>query len=194
MERHQFTLIVEGPDLQGDQQVAALLGAGCDDALIGKVGSVQYLDFDREAGTYAEAVFEAVASVEHAVPGARVIQLAADDLVTMAEIAELTGRSRESIRLLIAGERGPGSFPTPATHFRTRNRMWRWMAVAAWFAVALDEPQSTGDPGLAQFIVAFNSGLAFRNDGESLSGPDATRIRDLAFSEPPEAAPIASTA
>ncbi len=36
MPSHQFTLIVEGPDLRSDTVVAALFDAGRDDALIGR--------------------------------------------------------------------------------------------------------------------------------------------------------------
>ena len=35
--------------------------------------------------------------------------------------------------------------------------MWKWQEVAVWFAHALDEPQTVGDPGIAQFITAFNA-------------------------------------
>ena len=126
MTAHRFMLIVEGPDLQDGVHVDALFEAGCDDATVGRVGATQYLDFDREAETLANAVFEAAEAIEAAVPEARVVHLGPDDLVTMSDIAERTGRTRESVRLLINGERGPGGFPAPATHLKSRNRMWEW--------------------------------------------------------------------
>jgi hypothetical protein len=175
MTTHQFTIIVDGPDLQEEAHVQALFEAGCDDATVGRVGTLQYLDFDREAEIFAEAVLSATTAIETAVPEARVIHLEPDDLVTMAEIAERTGRTRESVRLLTSGQRGPGGFPAPATHFKSRYRMWRWQAVAAWFAEALGETQVVGDPGRAQFITAFNAGLAWRNVEE----PQRTRLHSL---------------
>ena len=168
MSTHEFTLIVEGPDLQDESHVDALFEAGFDDATIGRVGSIQYLDFDREAESFADAVLSATETLELAVPGARVVHLEPDDLVTMSEIAERVGRTRESVRLLISGDRGPGRFPSPATHFRSRQRMWRWQGVAAWFAVSLGEPQLVGDPGRAQFITAFNAGLIWREVDKDL--------------------------
>lgn len=176
MTAHDFTLIIEGPDLQDQAHVDALFEAGFDDATIGRVGSIQYLDFDREAESFADAVFSATEGLETAVPGIRVVHLEPDDLVTMSEIAEKVGRTRESIRLLISGDRGPGGFPAPATHFRSRQRMWRWQEVAVWFAEQLDESQVAGDPGRAQFITAFNAGLKWREVDKDLQD----RIRQLA--------------
>ncbi len=179
MTAYEFTMIVEGPDLQDDANVEALFEAGCDDATVGRVGGVQYLDFDREAESLPSAVASAAEAIEAAVPGARVVHLEPDDLVSMAEIAERTGRTRESVRLLVSAERGPGGFPAPATHFRRRHRMWRWQQVAVWFAKELNEPQLVGDPGTAQFITAYNAGLAWRQVNADLHPEDRQRIRRL---------------
>lgn len=179
MTVHQFTLIVEGPDLQTEDHVDALLEAGCDDATVGRVGTTQYLDFDREAETLADAVLEATEAVETTIPGARVVHVEPDDLVTMAEIARRTGRSRESVRLLINGDRGPGRFPPPATHFKSRNRMWKWQEVAAWFADALDEESPESDPTTSAFVAAFNAGLRLRRAEARLDEADRQRIREF---------------
>lgn len=176
MSSHEFTLIVEGPDLQDATVADALFEAGLDDATIGRVGSIQYLDFDREAESFVDAVFSATEGLESAVPGSRVVHLEPDDLVTMSEIAERVGRTRESVRLLISGDRGPGGFPAPATHFRSRQRMWRWQEVAVWFAERLGEEQLVGDPERAHFITAFNAGLKWRTVDKELQN----RIRRLA--------------
>jgi hypothetical protein len=178
---HQFTLIVEGADLQDEASADALFEAGCDDATIGRVGATQYLDFDREAASFADAVFDATRAVEGALPGARVVHLEPDDLVTMSEIAERTGRTRESVRLLVSGDRGPGGFPAPATHFRSRQRMWRWQEVAAWFVEELGEAElRAGDGKTAAFIVAFNAGLTLRAARGRIPAEERRRLRKLA--------------
>lgn len=41
----QFTLIVEGPDLQSDEVINQVFENGCDDALVGRTSGIQYLDF-----------------------------------------------------------------------------------------------------------------------------------------------------
>lgn len=97
----------------------------------------------------------------------------------MSEIAERTGRTRESVRLLIGGDRGPGGFPAPVTYFRSRQRMWRWQEVAVWFAESLDEPQLVGDSSRAQFITAVNANLQWRNVHKKLSTRDQERLRQI---------------
>jgi hypothetical protein len=57
--------------------------------------------------------------------------------------------------------------------------MWRWQQVAVWFAQVLDEPQLVGDPGTAQFITAFNAGLAWRQVDDDLNPEDRERVRTL---------------
>ena len=73
MPVHHFTLIVEGTDLQAEPTIDALFEAGCDDATVGRVDGVQYVDFDREAESLAEAVLSAVRDVEK-VDGAAVLR------------------------------------------------------------------------------------------------------------------------
>ena len=64
MQRFTFTLTVEGRGFQAGEVVDALFDAGCDDALVGSSEGVQFLDFDREAGSFGEAVLSAVSDVE----------------------------------------------------------------------------------------------------------------------------------
>lgn len=179
MSGYRFTLMVDGPDLQEAEHAEALFQMGCSDATIGRRGEVQYLDFDRSAETLAGAVFEAMAAIEGAVPGARVVRLEPDDLVTMAEIADRTSRTRESVRLLVAGERGPGGFPAPATHALSRLRLWRWSAVAAWFAGVLGQPVPGDDGADARFAAALNAGLDLRHCQEGLPAAERRHILSL---------------
>jgi len=179
MNSYRFTLMIEGPDLQEAAHSEALFRRGCGDAAIGRRAEAQYLDFDRVSRTFPEAVFGAIAAVEAAVPGARVVHLEPDDLVTMAEIADRTSRTRESVRLLIAGERGPGGFPAPATHSLSRLRLWRWSAVAVWFAEVLGRPVPGDDGAEARFVAALNAGLDLRYRQEGLSAADRRRILEL---------------
>ena len=118
--------------MQSDNAIDALFEAGCDDALVGCIDGIQYLAFDREAPNPETAILCAIADVER-LPGVEVIRLAGGGLVSMADIAGYTGRTRESIRLLIVNERGPGGFPAPVTDPRTRYRLWRWSEVRRWF-------------------------------------------------------------
>ena len=64
----------------------------------------QYLDFDRDTSCLEEAVLSAVADIE-SVEGLEVVRIAGAGLVSMSDIAARTGRTRESVRLLVAGAR-----------------------------------------------------------------------------------------
>lgn len=176
MASYQFTLIVEGPDLQADDLIDAFYEAGCDDALVGRADGVQYLDFDREAASLEKAILSAVADVEH-VDGVEVVRLADAGLVSMADIATRMGRTRESVRLLIAGERGPGGFPPPVTDPRSRYRLWRWSEVDRWLSTHYGGQPIRSDDHVA---AAINAGLELRHHSRFVDPKGRSDLRQLA--------------
>ena len=115
-----------------DARLGALVEAGCDDATFSGKGDLIFAAFDRDAPAMLDVVISAIQAVE-SVEGLEVLHVDPDELVWASEIAERTGRSRPSIDQLIKGQRGPGGFPSPATH-ATRNPLWRWSEVEAWLA------------------------------------------------------------
>ena len=174
MPSYEFTLIVEGPDLQTSARIDALYEAGCDDALVGQSHGVQYLDFDRDAPSLDDAVLSAISNVE-SIEGVEVVRIAGAGLVSMADIAASTGRTRESVRLLVEGERGAGSFPAPVNDPRSRYRLWRSSEVRRWF-----EAGYGASPGLdADALVAINAGLDLRAHCKSLSAEHRAALREL---------------
>ena len=64
MPSFQFTLIVDGPDLQATPLIDSLFDAGCDDATVGCSKGMQYVDFDREADALDEAILSAIDDLE----------------------------------------------------------------------------------------------------------------------------------
>lgn len=132
-QTHSFTLFLAGANVLTDAAANALFAAGCDDAVFGERDGAQYAAFDREAASFREALVGALEAITNAVPGVRVVRIEPDDLVTMAAIAERTQVSREYVRLLMHGERGPGAFPPPVAYVDDRTRLWQWPAVAEWF-------------------------------------------------------------
>ena len=176
METYQFTLIIEGADLQTDDMIDALYDAGCSDALIGRADGVQYVDVDREASSLEEAILSAVADVEH-LEGVEVVRLADAGLVSMADIANRMGRTRESVRLLIAGERGPGGFPPPVTDPRGRYRLWRWSEVERWLTTHFGDQPTHHDDHVAE---AINAGLELRHHSRYVNPNGRIDLRQLA--------------
>lgn len=175
MATHSFTLIVEGPDLQSDEVIDALFDAGCDDALVGRADGIQYLDFDREADSLEDAVLSAVAGIEQ-VDGVEVVRIADAGLVSMADIAARTGRTRESIRLLISGERGQGGFPAPVTDPRSRYRLWRISEVEQWLGVHTGQIEESRDDHV---LAAISAGLKLRRHSAHVSSDRRGDLRDM---------------
>jgi len=132
MPNYEFTLILSGvSDVTGEME-SAVFEAGCDDALLGVQNGAVFLDFHRDADSPMNAIATAVADVTDA--GFEIERIEPDDLVSAADIARRTNRSRTSIMQLRKGQRGPGGFPNPVTCARGRTPVWRWSSVADWFA------------------------------------------------------------
>ena len=132
MSDYTFTLVLDRPRRLDDQLGDALFEAGCDDAAVGEHRGTVYLEFDREAPSFLHAVLSAIGDV-HSVPGAVVSHVEPDEHVTATEIADRIGRSRENVRQLAEGMRGPGGFPAPVSGASgRRTRFWRWSEVADW--------------------------------------------------------------
>jgi hypothetical protein len=153
---HPFTLVLESPQELTSEFEDAVFEAGCDDAALRRRGPTLYLEFHREAPSFREAVLSAIRDV-HSVPGARVARVEPDELVTASEIADRIGRTRESIRLLVEGARGPGGFPTAVSGASERRiRFWRWSEVADWLE---DHSIATGLRAQGRIIAAVNGAL-----------------------------------
>jgi predicted DNA-binding transcriptional regulator AlpA len=171
---HSFELITEGFSL-ADHGAIDRLYETCPDATVSGTDEVTRIGFDRERASFGEALLSAVRDVE-SVPGVRVVRVEPDELVWASEIAQRTGRSRQSITMLIAGQRGPGDFPRPLTH-PTRNPLWRWSEVAEWFARW--ERRDLTDAKRSTWIAAVNGVLEARRGAERLSADERQRLADL---------------
>ncbi len=80
MPRTTYNFVLEtcGRSVLDDEVFDALTEAGCDDAGIGRFLGVDHLDFDREAGSFCEAVRSAIEDVQ-SVPGVRVTRVVPGD-------------------------------------------------------------------------------------------------------------------
>lgn len=155
----EFELIAAGA--LDDETIDRLFEAGCDDATFGDANGTVTALFSREAAQLADAIGSAIAAVEAVLGRGAVIRVEPDELVWAAEIAQRVGRTRQSVRLLIDGRRGPGGFPPPAASV-TRNPLWRWSEVADWFGRYEGRPLA--DPERSAVIGAFNGALETRRN------------------------------
>lgn len=133
-EAHEFTLVLDRP-ITGDETDQLFETTG-GDAMPERATDHTLLHFARRAGSLLEAIASAVVDVEKA--GLTAAGVNASDLVDLPEIASRVRRSRESIRLLAAGRRGPGDFPPAQDGF------YSWVMVRAWFS--LYDPEAVGRP------------------------------------------------
>ena len=175
MSTFQFTLIVEGPDLEDVLRIGALFEAGCDDAAVGQSDGVQFVDFDREVRTLDRAILSAVEDLEK-LDGMEVVRIADAGLASLADIAARLGRTRESVRLLVKGARGPGGFPKPVTDPRSRYRLWRWSDVERWFTERLGEVLPLSQD---EVVATFNAALELRHYRSALAPAKPITIREL---------------
>jgi hypothetical protein len=160
----KFTLVLSGVTEVTTEVEGALFEAGCDDALVLSRDGVVYLDFDRERPSFREAVLSAITDVEQADIGAKVVRIEPDELVTMAEIARRLKRSRESIRQLASGLRGPGDFPPPVANLTQRSPIYRWADVQRWLREKKLLPGARAtEPGAAPPMASFDSLIAVLN-------------------------------
>lgn len=155
METYTFRLVMSDPI--DDEGADRLFEVGVDDGYpeTGPVG--HSIGFDREAADFQSAVLSAIEQVEKA--GFEVLRVEPDELVSAADIAERTGRTRQSISALINGTRGPGGWPRPVAG-NVRSPLWRWADVATWFE-DFDGSQHV-DKEHAALLAAVNEILAAR--------------------------------
>lgn len=156
LDTYVFRLAIA--DAIDDDGANSLFEAGVDDGAIESGPLGHSIAFDREERSMRAAVLSAIADVESA--GFEVLRVEPDELVSAADIAERTGRSRQSISTLIAGSRGPGSWPRPVAG-NVRSPLWRWSDVAVWFDAFDGNPRPRDDDD-ARFIAATNDVLAAR--------------------------------
>lgn len=139
---HDFTLVLNREP--SENELDALFEAGCDDS----TPEGELIHFDREGRSLAAAIASAVRDVEK-VPGLEAVGVVRDDAVTLLDIARRTQRTYESVRLLAAGQRGPGRFPEPRLVTTGGERVWDWPDVAAWLRDELGQQVETPPPELA---------------------------------------------
>lgn len=128
VDEYEFAMVVDRPI--ADDEIDALFDAGCDDAVPERQASRTLVHFVRAAPNLAVALVTALRDLEAA--GLVANSVRSDDLVTLREIAERTGRTPESVRLLATGRRGPGGFPSPLSDDGWS--VYSWAEVRPWFA------------------------------------------------------------
>jgi hypothetical protein len=170
MNNHTFTLRFIAPGKSAEDLSNTIYMRIDDASLMGPDDDGSFLlEFDRRAASLPGALVEAFEELITTVPDAAVLHVEEDDLATMADIAGRCGRTPESVRLLVAGRRGPGGFPPAAGRIDARTKVWRWADAAQWFDKVLGEPLP--DTAESAFLRAFNDALEIRRLAHRLDTP-----------------------
>ncbi len=145
-QEYDFALIIDGVDELNENIEKALFEAGSDDATFGILYGRLYGEFSRRAKSMQAAILSAIADIQKADIGARVLRVDDCNLVTASEIARRIGRTRQAVHQYITGVRGPGGFPGPDCHLNDDSPLWAWCEVLYWLVennfVRADEVES----------------------------------------------------
>lgn len=162
LHSHHFVLVLSGVTDETPKLEDALFESGCSDALIHYRNGTTYLEFDRTADNLEEAIISAIQNVESANIGAKVSSVGPDHFVNMSDIAKRSHLTRQSIFLIIKGERSDGTFPQPVLKPDNKSVLWRWSTVIEW----LYNHGKVKDENLiadAKIIENINSALELRD-------------------------------
>jgi hypothetical protein len=150
---HRFTIVVS--TVPTDEQTDAIFERSGGDLGVGgnpRTG-IGYITVDRRSESLAEAVDTALQDVESV--GLRPMRIVCEDDVTLQEIGDRIGRSREAVRLWAAGKKGPGGFPPPINPGSRGTTLYSWAEVAPWLKekIGLDVPEAQPDLVMASRLL-----------------------------------------
>lgn len=128
---YEFVLVLRDVDENTPGLEDAMFEAGCDDAMISYKNGVVSLTFDRKAANIQDAILSAIGSIESSSLNTSVDHIEGA-FVTLSEIAERSGFTKQAISLFIQGKRGNGHFPIPFTGVNSTSPIWRWADVLLW--------------------------------------------------------------
>ena len=107
-----FTFRVRVRDALDDDDANRLYEAVDEEISVETGARGHWVGFERAANSFLDAVIEALEQVMNLGFEPLAIE---DELVSIADIAEKTGRTRQSISMLVRGQRGGGGFPYRST-------------------------------------------------------------------------------
>lgn len=167
MTAYTATVVVEGLTL--DDQADSKLAEALPGSKTREADGVVYITGSAEGPSAKAAGLAFTKTLRELFPEAMLLRLD-QDLVSIPDIADRVARTRESVRLLVEGKRGPGNFPIPIGVVGEGTRIWPWAVVVKWFAEELDEDLGE-NPLQPEPAAAVDANLASKR----LIGPDHSK-------------------
>lgn len=141
LRTYDIALVVEDLDL--DDETTDRLLCALPDAVPSVTDGHVTISACATGGSAVAAAMSLISTLRTLFPTATILRVD-QDLVSIPDIAQRTGRNRESIRLLADGKRGPGNFPRPVGVVGDAIRVWPWAQVVTWFRDNLGEDPLDG--------------------------------------------------
>lgn len=126
MNTYAVSVIVEGFDMDSEYQNAGLECLSYD-AIVSSTAGLTIVDADVDAASEVDAILQLISDLRSL--NVTVVRLDAM-LVSVSEVADRTGVSRETARLWATGQRRDG-FPAPFTVVGS-SLYWAWSDVVEW--------------------------------------------------------------
>ncbi|HBB55089.1 MAG TPA: hypothetical protein DCZ49_02760 [Hyphomonadaceae bacterium] len=161
MKTHAFSIVASGLDPEMEGYEDRFYEAGCDDATLSFQKGVIIAEFAREALSFGEAVASAVEDIRKT--SAKVERVEPDYLVSLSDIAERSGLTRQAISLYTKAERGSG-FPNPVARVTSNSPLWDWLEVTEWLHA---QSKIDRDAVVEARIVKEANRFLERHDGQS---------------------------
>jgi hypothetical protein len=163
VSRFDVEVVLEGTDLPDD--VLDRLFDTLPDALPSFMNGVAKVTAPVDADDPETAALWLIATLRRLLPDARPVRLG-QDLVSISGIAERIGRTRESVRLLVHGSRGPGNFPPAVGAVGDGIRVWPWAVVVDWFRddLGVDLGERGIPPEVAAAVDAWLAGTSISRE------------------------------
>ncbi len=161
MPSYTVSVVIEGVDLTDN--ILDLLFQELEDAVPSSVDGAVRVTAPVEAPDDRSAALALIDQLVAVMRDATPVRLD-QDLVSIPDIAVRTARTRESIRLLVEGKRGPGQFPTAIGTVGDGIRVWPWSVVVSWFRQSLREDlgEHVVSPQTAALVDAYLGGKVRR--------------------------------
>lgn len=173
----EFVLVLRDVDENTPKLEDTLFDAGCDDAMISYKNGVVSLTFDRKAANIQDAILSAIENIESSSLNASVDHIEGA-FVTLSEMAEKSGFTKQAMSLFIQGKRGGGHFPIPFTGVNSTSPIWRWADVLQWLSNN-NKIEHTSEIEEANIIDDINARLYMRKFTHLVSHLTKNDIKNL---------------
>jgi Domain of unknown function (DUF4287) len=187
---YEFLFVVDGVSIDDDQ--ASIVLADNFDAVLSWNRGVHRLAISSSGRGAIDALLNLLPGLTSALPRLKVLRLD-PDLVGVSDIAQRTGRTRQSVQLWVAGERNASRpFPLPEGS-AGRAPVWRWADVDEWLKpLSLDDHSAWPTRAESTCIDA----ILLEREPEDVPLPPAssiTRVPGASTQEAPSAQAPVST-